>query len=183
TVSTVASFLGSNGAKPFGQLCRSTDGNLYGTTFEGGANNQGTIFRTTPSGVITLLVSFDRTNNGAQPYAGLVQDPTTGNFYGTTSAGGSDDNGTVFRMTPGGVLTTLISFGGTNGAQPYGHLLVNTNTGDLLVTTLFAGQYNLGTVFFLTSGGQLSTLFSFDGATNGANPAAGLIFSTNGSFY
>ena len=187
TVSTVASFLGNNGAKPYGQLWRGTDGNLYGTTFEGGANNQGAIFRTTPSGLVTLLVSFDRTNNGAQPYAGLVRDSTTGNFYGTTSAGGANDDGTAFMMTPAGSLTTLVSFGGANGAQPYGRLLAATNgnfTGPMLFgTTLNGGQNDLGTIFLVTAAGDLSTLFSFDGTATGAHPAAGLVLSTNGSFY
>jgi len=180
---TLASFLDSNGAKPYAPLWQSADGNLYGTTLEGGANHQGAIFRTTPAGIVTLLVSFDRTNNGAQPYAGVVQGPANGNFYGTTSTGGTNGNGTVFMMTPAGALTTLLSFAGTNGAQPYGRLLVNTNTGDMLGTTLNGGQYNLGTVFLLTPAGQLSTLFSFDGVTNGAHPSAGLMVSTNGNFY
>src|SRR5258706_9448350 len=116
-VTVLASFLDSNGAKPYAPLVQSTDGNLYGATLEGGANSQGAIFRTTPSGQVTLLVSFNGAGNGAQPHAGLLHDPISGNFYGTTSAGGPNGSGTVFRITSTGVLTNLASFCATNGAQ------------------------------------------------------------------
>ena len=99
-----------------------TDGNFYGTTTNGGANNCnspcGTVFKITPAGTLTTLHSFAGTD-GASPFAGLVQ-AGDGNFYGTTHSGGANNNdnncsngcGTVFRITPGGTLTTLYSFCG-----------------------------------------------------------------------
>jgi uncharacterized repeat protein (TIGR03803 family) len=99
------------------------------------------------------LHSFDYTN-GAKPYAGLVQ-ATDGNFYGTTSSGGIDGDGTVFEMAPSGALTTLYSFcsqsGCTDGSASYAGLLQATN-GEFYGTTGFGGNNNAGTVFGLSVG-------------------------------
>ncbi|SPE50062.1 hypothetical protein SBV1_1030001 [Verrucomicrobia bacterium] len=86
---------------------QSSDGNLYGTTDGGGAGVGGTVFRMTPSGALTTMVSFNGTNGISPP--GLVQG-SDGNFYGTTEYGGANGRGTVFQVTPAGVLTTLVSF-------------------------------------------------------------------------
>src|SRR5207244_2674484 len=99
---------------PESELIQGTDGNFYGTTTEGGANNYGTVFTMTPAGVLTTLVEFTgngATNKGTSPQAGLVQG-SDGNFYGTTYGGGASGKGTVFQMTPVGVLTTLMEFTG-----------------------------------------------------------------------
>ena len=87
-----------------------SDGNFYGTTEFGGANDRGTVFKITPEGVLTTLVEFGRSENedyGYSPTAALQG--SDGNFYGTTVEGGATYNGTVFRMTPTGLLTTLVS--------------------------------------------------------------------------
>ena len=84
-----------------------TDGNLYGTTYVGGANDQGTIFKLSTSGTLTTLHSFDGTD-GAEPLAGVVQGGN-GAFYGTTYMGGSKGKGTVFKITPSGTFTFLHS--------------------------------------------------------------------------
>jgi len=97
----------TDGQSPYAGLVQGTDGNFYGTTELGGADDKGTVFKITPSGTLTMLHNFDGTN-GAVPYAGLVQ-ATDGNFYGTTYTGGADDYGTVFKITPRGKLTTLHS--------------------------------------------------------------------------
>ena len=96
-----------------GALVQGPDGNFYGTTYNGGAKGLGTVFRMSPGGSFSSLLSFDGTN-GANPYGGVVQ-VADGDFYGTTYKGGAYGFGTVFRMTPGGTLTTLHSFT-TNGA-------------------------------------------------------------------
>jgi uncharacterized repeat protein (TIGR03803 family) len=86
-----------------------TDGNFYGTTFYGGTNNQGVVYKITPAGKITLLHTFTG-SDGANP-AGILLQGSDGNFYGTTYNGGaSGANGTVFKITPAGVLTVLHSF-------------------------------------------------------------------------
>ncbi len=91
------------GGYPSAGLVRGSDGNFYGVTSSGGSANAGAVFKMTPAGIVTALVSFN-VANGANPEAALVQG-SDGNFYGVTSSGGSANDGTVFMMTPAGVLT------------------------------------------------------------------------------
>jgi uncharacterized repeat protein (TIGR03803 family) len=192
TFTTLHAFELTDGAFPFGGLVQGTDGNFYGTTFEGGADGFcdngsnrgcGTIFRITPAGVLTTLHEF-RINDGASPYAGLIQ-ASDGNFYGTTANGGANgDYGTVFRMTPAGKLTTLYSFGSTGGNYPRGPLMQGTD-GNFYGTT--AGVFNVcgdscGSVFEITPQGVMTPLHLFD-YTDGAYSVAGLVQATNGTFY
>jgi uncharacterized repeat protein (TIGR03803 family) len=129
---------------------------------------------------LTTLVSFDLTN-GASPLAGLVQG-RDGNFYGTTpQLFGTNDLGTVFKMTPAGALTTLVAFNGTNGANPRAGL-VQGNDGNFYGTTAGSGASDRGMIFKITSAGELATLVSFNG-TNGAAPQAGLVQGSDGNFY
>jgi len=141
---TLVNFTGNGSANrgedPAGGLVQGGDGDFYGTTRSGGASGRGTVFRMTPAGQLTTLVEFtgNGTNNkGSEPVARLVQ-ATDGNFYGTTIYGGTNDLGTVFRMTPAGVLTTLVNFT-DNGAINKGALpdagLVQGSDGALYGTT------------------------------------------------
>ena len=128
--------------------------------------------------------------DGASPYAGLVP-ATDGNFYGTTYAGGTSGNcqggcGTVFRITPGGTLTTLHSFNWYDGASPSAALVRGTD-GNFYGTTYGGGvnQY-YGTVFKITPSGTLTSLYSFCAQANcvdGAMPYAGLLQGSDGNFY
>jgi uncharacterized repeat protein (TIGR03803 family) len=166
-----------------------TDGNFYGTTAVGGASvsSGGTVFKITPEGTLTTLYSFCSLTNcadGANPHAGLIQ-ASDGNFYGTTYVGGTPGVGTVFKITPGGALTTLHSFMGTDGEEPEGGL-IQASDGDFYGTTVNGGTNQAGTVFKITPGGTLTTLYSFCSATrcsDGAYPVAGLIQATDGNFY
>jgi uncharacterized repeat protein (TIGR03803 family) len=191
TFQLLYSFQDSDGSGPEAGLVQGTDGNYYGTTTSGGANSYGTVFRLTPDGALTTLASFDL-NNGASPAATLVQG-NEGNFYGTTGLGGDLSfnsgygYGTVFRMTPGGALTTLVSFDNSNnGAHPQG--IIQASDGNLYGTTygvnVFAfGGTNNGAVFKMTTNGALTTLLWFNG-TNGARPElAGLVQGSDGNFY
>ncbi len=188
---------GADGANPYG-LVQGTDGNLYGTTGSGGAYcpsyGCGTVFKITPGNRLTTLYNFScgLTNcvDGARAAGTLVQG-ADGNFYGTTASGGdmTCENsvlpygcGTVFKITPGGALTTLHIFHGLDGAQPGWLRLVQATDGFFYGTTPNGGAYGRGTVFRITLGGQLTTLYSFDGA-DGATPKAGLVQATNGTFY
>jgi uncharacterized repeat protein (TIGR03803 family) len=145
----------TDGAEPSAALVLGTDGNFYGSTWTGGSDQNGTIFKIKPSGELTSLHSFDGTD-GANPYAPLVQAPN-GDFYGTTYDGGLNGDGTVFRMTPAGVLTTLHSFGGSDGSQPVAPLLLATK-GNLYGTTYAGGLSNAGTIFEITSAGMFNTM-------------------------
>jgi uncharacterized repeat protein (TIGR03803 family) len=165
---------------PSAALVGGSDGNFYGTTAYGGANGKGTFFQVTTNGALTILASFNGTN-GSYPTAALIQG-SDGNFYGTTACGGTNgNNGTVFQMTPAGMLTTLVFFNGTNGGWPLAGLVQATD-GNFYGTTLVGGAYNSGTVFQMTSGGALTTLVSFNSA-KGSLPFAGLVQGTNGNFY
>ena len=94
-----------------------SDGAFYGTTAQGGASNDGTVFRITTAGALTSLYSFTDGSDGAAPGAGLLEG-SDGNFYGTTFGDEASDDGTIFQITPAGTLTTLYTFSGTNGADP-----------------------------------------------------------------
>ena len=180
----------ADGANPEAGLVQATNGNLYGTTYWGGANTYGTVFEITPAGQLTTLYSFDYVDDGAFPQAGLVQ-ATDGNIYGTTSDGGAGGvaYGTVFEITPAGQLTTLYAFCQTDcsdGGEPYAGLVQAAN-GNLYGTTSYGGNSSSnGTVFEITLAGQLTTLYSFCSQTNctdGSYSSAGLIQASDGNLY
>ena len=187
-----------DGDFPLAGLTLATDGNFYGTTWLGGANQQGTVFEITPGGTLTTLYSFCSQANcadGALPWAGLVQ-ATDGNLYGTTWVGGANTPecsgygcGTVFKITPGGALTTLYRFCSQThcrgGAQPQAGL-VQASDGNFYGTTTYGGASAQGTVFKITPAGKLTTLYSFCSradCADGAIPYAGLVQGTDGNFY
>jgi uncharacterized repeat protein (TIGR03803 family) len=180
----------TDGAGPQAGLVQAANGDLYGTTIGGGANDDGTIFKITPGGTLTTLYSFcSQTNctDGFYPLGGLVQ-AANGDFYGTTYGGGANGGGTAFKITPGGTLTTLYSFCSQTNCTDGGGLeagLVQAADGDLYGTTYGYGAYGGGTVFKITPGGTLTTLYSFcsHGCTDGRHPYAGLVQDTNGDFY
>lgn len=197
-------FKGAGGASPYGGLIRDATGNSYGTTSAGGASNSGSVFKLGTTGTETRLHSFTgapsgcgTTGNppcdGAFPYAGLIRD-RAGNLYGTTSAGGASNSGTVFKVTAAGAATVLYSFcaksGCTDGATPYGSLL-RTSTGILYGTTSAGGitagncfPYGCGVVFRLdpTTGSE-TVLYSFAGSPDGAHPYGGLVPDSAGNVY
>jgi uncharacterized repeat protein (TIGR03803 family) len=162
-------------------LLQTSDGSFYGTAILGGPYPLGGgVFRLAPNGDLFTLYNFCTQPNctdGAEPYGGLIQ-ASDGNFYGTTFAGGtggcSDGEvpgcGTVFRLTPQGVLTTLYNFcsksGCKDGGQPLA-TLVQAGNGKLYGTTAFEG----GTVFAISLAGKLTTIHRFHGY-DGAVPAA-----------
>ena len=177
---TVHSFNGSDGAYPYGTLIQGMDGNLYGTTESGGTNGDGTVFRLTTDGTITNLVSFNYDLSGGFPTAGLLQG-NDGNFYGTTQFGGTNGDGTIFRLTPDGTFTTLYAFDNITGAEPYGALMQGMD-GFIYGTTQYGGTNDGGTVFGMTTNGTVVSLFSFQGS-NGFYPQAGLAQGADGTFY
>ncbi len=180
TLSTLALFTGINGESPQAALTLGSNGNLYGTTEQGGTiyylYNDGTVFQVTTNGTISTLDSFYG-QNGDLPIAGLTVG-NDGNFYGTTGYGGSNNDGTVFQLATNGTLTTLVSFAGNNGAHPLAALTLGNN-GSFYGTTLAGGTSSDGTVFQVTTNGTLTSLYSF---TNLEKPS-GLTLGTDGKFY
>ena len=180
----------SDGYQPVAGLFQGADGNLYGSTFYGGAGSCsangigcGTIFRITPNGTLTTLLNFNY-GDGASPAGNLIQ-ATDGKFYGTATDGGAHDEGTVFSISGRGTLTTLYSFCSqdncTDGTGPLAGLVQGID-GNFYGATLGGGSSNNGTVFKITPNGTLATLHRFNG-TDGAGPFADLILGTDGNFY
>ena len=175
-------------------LLLASNGSLYGTTTNGGAFNRGTIFKVSPSGTLTTLLSFD-VENGAYPFAGLIE-AANGNFYGTTSAGGAGVScgnggcGTAFEITPSGTLTTLYTFCSQSecpdGTGPEAGL-IQASDGNFYGTTAGGGTHDRGTIFRITPSGTLTTLYNFcplgGECIDGKSPQAGLFQATNGKFY
>ncbi len=199
TLTTLHHFDGTDGKNPSAPLVQATNGNFYGTTSTGGGNGDGTVFEITPSGTLTTLHSFCSEADCADGEGpnGLIQ-ASNGNFYGTTSTGGGNSScptnfpltesgcGTVFEIAPGGTLTTLLSFDGTDGALPNARLVQATN-GNFYGTTDIGGTFcsddgGCGTIFEITPGGTLTTLLNCNG-TDCSQPFPGLVQATDGNFY
>jgi uncharacterized repeat protein (TIGR03803 family) len=183
TLTILVSFNNSNGGGPHARLVRDSSGNLFGTTVGGGANGYGTVFKVAAgTNALTTLVSFNNAN-GANPWAGLVED-SNGNLFGTTQTGGVNGKGTVFELAAGtNALTTLISFNGANGVGVDSGLVMDGN-GNLFGTTMGGGADNDGTMFKVTSEtNTLTTLVSFYGGNSGSGPRGGLIEDANGNLF
>lgn len=176
-----------DGAYPYAGLIQASDGNLYGTTQQGGTSGNGTVFKINPTtGATSIVHSFAGGNDGASPYDELVQ-AKDGNLYGTTGAGGAAGAGTVFRIVPStGAESVVYAFAGgsSDGANPYAGLIQATD-GDLYGTTVGGGPGADGTVFRLNpSSGAESLVYAFAGGSgDGANPYGGLIQAKDGKLY
>lgn len=194
TYSTLVSFppqsqQGPNDPAPYAPLIIDAVGNLYGTTQYGGTHGpsygDGTVFKVTAEGKLSVLHSFDGTD-GQEPWANVVRD-SAGNLYGTTMYGGKHSFGTVFKLTPSGRETVLHSFtGGTDGNDPFDPVMVDSS-GNLYGYTfvLKDGGDGLGKIYEITKEGTFSIVFDFnpfDGG-EGDNPNGSLIVGKDGNFY
>ncbi|HEY3863554.1 MAG TPA: choice-of-anchor tandem repeat GloVer-containing protein [Verrucomicrobiae bacterium] len=222
---------GVDGANPFVPMIMGSDGNLYGTTSDGGDSGYGTIFSFTPGGGLTPLHSFTGGSDGAYPHATLVEGPNQifygtayaggmgadygviysvdssgnynvihtfgftdgggpygglvlagdGNFYGTASYGGANNDGAIFRLSPSGAFTNLFSFSDTNGSSPSGNLVQGMD-GTLYGQTYYGGVPRLGTVFSFTTNGSFQPLHAFNGP-DGSHPYSALLPGRDGNLY
>ena len=180
----------TDGSSPYASVIADSSGNLYGTTSAGGAYGQGTLFKINSAGHETVLYSFCVQTNctdGSQPMGDLTRD-SAGNFYGTTAYGGTQDSGTVFKLSHTGQETVLYNFCSTtacaDGKTPEAGLILDSR-GNLYGTTAAGGSANDGVVFKLTSSGQESTLYSFCSQANcvdGAFPEGDLVLQ-GGNLY
>jgi uncharacterized repeat protein (TIGR03803 family) len=171
---------GNDGALPYAGLSMDSAGNLYGTTQYGGTNNKGTIFRIDNGGIYSVLHAFGSGSDGADPRARLVRD-SAGNWYGTTSEGGANGLGVVFKINSNGTYSVLRSFDfGYEGCTPYTGLTVDSS-GNLYGTTYNGGANGLGVVFKINSSGTYSVLHSFGG--DGRVAFGDLIADSAGNLY
>ncbi|MGO8670646.1 MAG: choice-of-anchor tandem repeat GloVer-containing protein [Capsulimonadaceae bacterium] len=180
------SYTGLDGAYPTGGLVVGPDGSFYGTTYAGGSSFSsnppgfGTASEITPGGVPTIFHSFLGGNDGADPDSGLLLG-ADGNYYGSTLTGGPNLWGTIFRMTPGGTVSSLFSFNYSDGSEPIGSLVQGMD-GNFYGATLNGGSSEDGTIFEITPAGALTTLHVFKGA-DGSEPYGNLVIGPDGSFY
>jgi hypothetical protein len=196
----IYTFNNTNGSQPYGQLIADGLGNLYGTTTYGGTFSAGVVFQMSATGshwTENLLYSFQGgSNDGSHPFSGLVMD-AAGNLYGTTQTGGSFQNcsggcGTVYELlppsTPEGAWTETVlhNFSGSDGDSPMAGLVID-DSGNLYGTTHNAAGFN-GTVFELSppgggNGWTLTTLHTFVGVKDGANPFGGLVLGKDNALF
>ena len=162
-LTTLHSFVGSDGVSPFPGLVQASDGNFYGTTYEGGNTDYGTVFKITPSGTLTTLYTFCSQigcTDGTQPYAGVIQ-ATDGNFYGTTEyGGGGRQRWHGLRTYPQRHTNNLAHLQrpharAVDGSNPYAGVVQATN-GVFYGTAIFGGANGDGTVFSLVNSDVLS---------------------------
>lgn len=184
TLTTLHQFSGPDGNAP-SALIQASDGDFYGTTYQGGSNGYGTVFRITPDGNLTTLHHFAAAE-GTFPATALLE-ASDGNFYGTTTASaGGQGGGTVFKMTPDGTLTTLHNFTGAEGQDPRTTLVQASDGSFYGATNGYGGTNNedavTGTLFKLGADGVLTTVHIFtinDGAA--PYPAPFLIVTPDGA--
>jgi uncharacterized repeat protein (TIGR03803 family) len=178
------SFKGQDGSYPDAGLMFDAAGNLYGATAKGGDSDLGTVFKLDSAGTQTVLHSFAGGADGEFPYVygSLVRD-AAGNFYGTTLAGGTSNQGTVFKLDMSGQETVLYTFsGGADGGYPYAGLVLDKK-GNMYGTTYLGGASGQGTVFKVTTKGKQIVLYSFSGGADGGNPTARLLRDSKGNLY
>jgi uncharacterized repeat protein (TIGR03803 family) len=189
--SVAFAFDGPDGRIPVGEPIFDGSGNLYGTSWIGGAYDRGAAYQLTPSGsgwTNTVLHSFqDAGPDGGLLYAGMIFDGS-GNLFGVTTNGGTGGAGTIFELTPSGSdwnFTVLYSFTGGPNCGSYNDLVMDS-AGNFYGTTLCTGASREGSVFKLTpsdGGWSYSSLHDFTGGSDGGYPYCNLVFDAAGNLY
>lgn len=189
---------GADGANPDGPLTFGPNGALYGTTFDGGVANQGTVFVLRPPSHLVanilggwtdaVLYAFQGGNDGANPRNATLMFDRAGNIYGTTTFGGAHGKGTVFELTQSqGTWTESILYSfsaGADGGYPGGGVIFDS-AGNLYGSTQGGGQ-GFGIVYKLTPSGSgwiETVLYTFTGQDDGREPMGELLFDQAGNLY
>lgn len=173
---------GSDGGNPFSGLIQASDGNFYGTTAYGGAENAGEVYKINAVGTETALYSFTGADDGGNPEGGLVQ-ASNGLLYGTTSIGGTHNVGVIYQIDTSGNETAIYSFtGGQDGNGPLS-TLVQATDGNLYGTTTYGGTGESGVVFRVDLSGNEIPIYSFTGHNDGGNPYSGVVQGSDGDLY
>lgn len=174
--------IGHDGQAPMAGPVMDGQGNLYGTTRQGGAHSSGTVFKISVNGEETVLHSFGTHGDGSAPWGALLMDNMR-NLYGTTYSGGDNDYGTVFRITAAGEETVVHSFGtATDGRNPMAALVMD-HAGNLYGTTYHDSARGAGTVFQISAAGKETVLHYFGTGHDGNNPETGLVIDSTGNLY
>ncbi len=181
-ITVIGLFDKANGDMADGGVVFDSHGNLFGTTRFGGADGQGTVYEISKgSHRITVLASFNG-KNGYQPWSGVTLD-RSGNIFGTTVRGGSNDDGTIYKIANASQrITVLASFNGKNGAFPAGGVALD-NHGTLYGAAFGGGAFHKGTVYEIAKGSHhITVLASFNG-TNGDSPQGSVVLDNRGNIY
>jgi uncharacterized repeat protein (TIGR03803 family) len=180
TYSVIFNFDGTaHGKTPRSGLTLGTDGSFYGTTWQGGVSNYGTIFKITSTAALTVLHNFAY-SDGGNPYSPPIQG-ADGNFYGATEAGGTG-SGTVYKITSAGTFTSLHSFSFSECATPIAPLIQGTDGNFYGVCESGGVAGGDGSVIKITSAGAVTVMYSFD-FTHGSHPNGPLVQGSDGNFY
>jgi uncharacterized repeat protein (TIGR03803 family) len=190
--SVVYAFPLSSGARPWG-LIQGVDGSLYGVANSGGANDYGSVFKLTTAGQLTVLHSFcsqAKCVDGSFPSGTLIQSGN-GTLYGATESGGAKGIGTIYKLAPDGTFTTLHSFVGKDGSSPVmlmqgaDNIIYGLTSNGGAIGQCPNSSVGCGTLFQITTAGQLTTLYSFcaqSGCADGTNPST-LVQGSDGNLY
>ena len=174
---------GADGAEPMAAVIRDANGNFYGTTQYGGALGAGVVFKLDASGNESILHSFQGGADGGGPVSGVIRD-AAGNLYGTTTDGGIESWGTVYKIDASGNETVLYTFNPPFGYHPQAGLIRDA-AGNLYGTTAYGGLWGMGVVFKLDSAGNETVLYNFAASEFGgySGPTSGVIRDPAGNFY
>lgn len=176
------SFTGADGNDPHAGVILDPAGNIYGTTYEGGASGGGVVYEMDPAGQVTVLYNFTGGADGGEPSAGVIHD-SNGNLFGTTFGGGTAYYGTVYKLDTSGQETVLHSFpGGGEGRQPEAGVIQDPS-GSLYGTAPRAGAAGCGVVYKQDTTGNYTVLYSFNCGSDGRQPDAGVIRDSAGNLY
>ena len=170
-----------DGANPTGGLTLGSDGNFYGTTQQGGTGTQGIVFKMTTAGVITILHNFNSATDGAFPWGPPIL-ASDGNFYGTTSGGGTKGSGIVYKITSSGTFTTVYKFDINHGFAPIAPPTQGVD-GYLYIPISQGGTNFCGTIVQMTTAGVINNTYDFPCGAGGSFPIGPLVQASNGDFY